>query len=174
MLTAQRRIQIYNDQIAALDRLTPLLQKRVDMGASSPAEVARARVAVDLVRTDRERAVTVQSIARRELAIVMGVNVPDFSGVVGDLSRVGVPPVFQIVLKAIDINRQLMRWSAVWAQRDAELLIARLKPIQMCRSLLVGGILTRYGMGRRSRRMTTPFVSGCRCRFPFGIRISAE
>ena len=129
MLTAQRRIQIYNDQIAALDRLTPLLQKRVDMGASSPAEVARARVAVDLVRTDRERAVTVQSIARRELAIVMGVNVPDFSGVVGDLSRVGVPPVFQIVLKAIDINPQLMRWSAVWAQRDAELLIARLKPI---------------------------------------------
>jgi cobalt-zinc-cadmium efflux system outer membrane protein len=129
VLTAQRRIQIYNDQIAALDRLTPLLQKRVDAGASSPAEVARARVAVDLVRTDRERAVTALSIARRELAIVMGVNVPDFSRVVGDLSRVGAPPVFQTVLKAIDINPQLMRWSAVWAQRDAELLIARLKPI---------------------------------------------
>ena len=129
VLTAQRRIQIYNDQIAALDRLTPLLQKRVDVGASSPAEVARARVAVDLVRTDRERAVTALSIARRELAIVMGVNVPDFSRVVGDLNRVGAPPVFQTVLKAIDINPQLMRWSAVWAQRDAELLIARLKPI---------------------------------------------
>jgi cobalt-zinc-cadmium efflux system outer membrane protein len=129
VLTAQRRIQIYNDQIAALDRLTPLLQKRVDAGASSPAEVARARVAVDLVRVDRERAVTASSIARRELAIVMGVNVPDFSRAVGDLNRVGAPPAFQTVLKAIDINPQLMRWSAVWAQRDAELLIARLKPI---------------------------------------------
>ena len=129
VLTAQRRIQIYNDQIAALDRLTPLLQKRVDAGASSPAEVARARVAVDLVRVDRERAVTALSIARRELAIVMGVNVPDFSAVIGDLSRVGAPPAFQAVLKAIDTNPQLMRWSAVWAQRDAELLIARIKPI---------------------------------------------
>jgi cobalt-zinc-cadmium efflux system outer membrane protein len=129
VLTAQRRIQIYDDQIAALDRLTPLLQKRVDAGASSPAEVARARVAVDVVRVDRERAVTASSIARRELAIIMGVNVPDFSRAVGDLNRVGVPPAFQTVLKAIDINPQLMRWSAVWAQRDAELLVARLKPI---------------------------------------------
>ncbi len=129
VLTSQRRIQIYNDQIAALDRLTPLLQKRVDLGASSPAEIARARVAVDLVRTDRERVVTALSAARRELAIAMGVNLPDFSEVVGNLGRVGAPPAFQTVLKAIDVNPQLMRWTAVWAQRDAELLIARLKPV---------------------------------------------
>ena len=129
VLTAQRRIQVYDGQIAALDRLTPLLQKRVETGASSPAEVARARVAVDLVRADRERAATTLSIARRELAITMGVNVPDFSKVVGNLNRVGAPPAFQTVLKAIDINPQLMRWTAVRAQREAELLIARLKPI---------------------------------------------
>ncbi len=129
VLTAQRRIQVYDGQIAALDRLTPLLQKRVETGASSPAEVARARVAVDLVRTDRERAAASLSIARRELAITMGVNVPDFSKVVGNLNRVGTPPAFQTVLKAIDINPQLMRWTAVRAQREAELLVARLKPI---------------------------------------------
>ena len=129
VLSAQRRIQIYDAQIAGLDRLTPLLQKRVEAGASSPAEIARARVAVDLVRTDRQRALTALSIARRGLASVMGGNVPDFSRVVGDLNPIGAPPVFPTVLRAIDINPQLMRWTALRAQRDAELLIARLKPI---------------------------------------------
>jgi cobalt-zinc-cadmium efflux system outer membrane protein len=41
VLSAQRRIDIYDLQIAALDRLTPLLQRRVEAGASAPAEVAR-------------------------------------------------------------------------------------------------------------------------------------
>jgi outer membrane protein, heavy metal efflux system len=129
VLSAQRRIQIYDTQIAALDHLTPLLQRRVESGASSPAEVARAQLAVDLVRADRERAATALSIARRELATIMGARAPDFSQVVGDLNRVGTPPALQTVLKAIDSNPQLIRWTAIRAQRDAELLLARLKPI---------------------------------------------
>jgi cobalt-zinc-cadmium efflux system outer membrane protein len=95
----------------------------------SPAEVARAQLAVDLVRADRERAATTLSIARRELTIIMGASAPDFSQAVGDLNRVGTPPAFQTVLGAIDSNPQLIRWTAIRAQRDAELLLARLKPI---------------------------------------------
>jgi cobalt-zinc-cadmium efflux system outer membrane protein len=41
VLSEQRRIDVYDLQIAALDRLTPLLQRRVEAGASAPAEVAR-------------------------------------------------------------------------------------------------------------------------------------
>ena len=129
VLSAQRRIQIYDTHIAALDRLTPFLQRRVEAGASSPAETARAQLAVDLLRAERERARAVLAIARLELATLMGVGAPDFPQVVGDLGRVGRPPSFQVVLRAIDSNPQLIRWTAIRAQRDAELLLARLKPI---------------------------------------------
>ena len=129
VLSGQRKVQIYDAQIASLDRLTPLLQRRVDAGASSPAEIARAQVAADLVRAERERARTALAIARRELAILMGSNAVDFAHVVGDLGRVGRPPPFPTVLRGLDSNPQLMRWTAIRAQKDAELLTARLKPV---------------------------------------------
>jgi cobalt-zinc-cadmium efflux system outer membrane protein len=59
----------------------------------------------------------------------MGVGAPDFAKVIGDLDRVGAPVAFRTVLSALDNNPQLIRWTAVRAQRDAELLLARLKPI---------------------------------------------
>ncbi len=129
VLSAQRRVQIYDAQIAALDRLAPLLQRRVDAGASSPAEIARAQVAVDLVRVERERAKTILSIARRDLATLMGDRTPSFPHVVGQFGNTSPPPAFKTVLAAIDGNPHLMRWTAVRAQREAELLSARLKPI---------------------------------------------
>jgi outer membrane protein, heavy metal efflux system len=128
VLAGQRRLQILDAQIAALNRVTPLLQRRVEAGASSPGEIARAQLASDLVRADRERAKTALAVARRELAALMGADSPDFGSAVGDLARVGKPPPFQTVLRAIDSLPQLARWTAVRAQRDAELILARLKP----------------------------------------------
>jgi outer membrane protein, heavy metal efflux system len=129
VLAGQRKVQIFDAQIASLDKLTPLLQRRVDAGASSPAEIARAHLAADLVRAERERARTALAIARRELAILMGASVVDFAHVVGDLGQLGRPAPFQAVLRGIDGNPQLIRWTAIRAQKDAELLSARLKPI---------------------------------------------
>lgn len=129
VLAAQRRIGIYDVQLAALQRLTPLLQRRVDAGASPPSEVARAQIAVDLVRAERERARATLAIARLELATLMGRNYPDFPGVVGDLGRMGRPQPFHVLQKALQQNPQLIRFTALRAQRDAELLVARLKPI---------------------------------------------
>jgi len=48
---------------------------------------------------------------------------------VGRLANVGQPPPFQAVVQAIEANPQLMRWTAVTAQRNAELILARLKSI---------------------------------------------
>jgi cobalt-zinc-cadmium efflux system outer membrane protein len=128
VLGAQRRVQIFNAQIAALDRLTPLLQRRVDAGAASVAETARSQVAVDLVKAERERARTALAIYRRELAALMGSNVPDFGPATGDLVLTGNPPPFRTIMATLDNNPQLIRWTAVRAQRDAELFAARLKP----------------------------------------------
>ncbi len=128
VLAGQRKVQIFDAQIASLDRLTPLLQRRVDAGASSPGEIARINLAGDLVRAERERARTALAIHRRELAMLMGAGRVDFSHVVGDFSRIGRPPAFAALLRGLERNPQLIRWTAVRAQRHAELLSARLKP----------------------------------------------
>ncbi len=128
VLGAQRRIQILDEQVVALDRLTPLLQRRVDAGASSPAETGRAEVASALVKADRERLRAVLASARRELGVLIGDSTAKFSSVSGQLDVTGRPPSFQSVVAAVDANPQLVRWTAVYAQRNAELLLARLKP----------------------------------------------
>ncbi|MFZ5679188.1 MAG: divalent metal ion exporter subunit IhpA [Pseudomonadota bacterium] len=129
IISAQRRIEIFDEQIASFDQLIPLLEKRVQEGASSPAETLRAQVAADLFRVERERSKTQLATARRDLAILMGDSSPRFGTAVGRLANIGQPPSFQAVVNAIEANPQLMRWTAVTAQRNAELLIARLKAI---------------------------------------------
>lgn len=128
VLGLQRRIQILDEQVAAIDKLTPLLQRRVDAGASSPAETGRAEVASALIKADREGLRATLASAKRELAVLMGGTTPNFSTVSGRLDVTGRPPSFQAVVAAIDANPQLVRWTAVYAQRNAELLIARLRP----------------------------------------------
>lgn len=128
VLGLQRRIQILDEQVGSIDRITPLLQRRVEAGASSPAETGRAEVASALVKADRERVRAALASARRELAILMGDTAPKFATVSGRLDATGRPPSFQAVVAAIDANPQLVRWTAVYAQRNAELLLARLKP----------------------------------------------
>jgi cobalt-zinc-cadmium efflux system outer membrane protein len=129
VVSAQRRIQIFDEQISGLDQLIPLLQKRVQEGASSPAETLRAQVAADLFRVDRERAKTQLATARRDLAILMGDSIPRFGAAAGRLAVIGQPPPFRSVVQAIEANPQLMRWTAVTAQRNADLILARLKRI---------------------------------------------
>ncbi len=129
VVSAQRRIQIFDEQISSLEQLIPLLQKRVQEGASSPAETLRAQVAADLFRVDRERAKTQLATARRDLAILMGDSIPRFGAAAGRLAVIGQPPPFRSVVQAIEANPQLMRWTAVTAQRNADLILARLKRI---------------------------------------------
>jgi len=128
VLGAQRRIEILDEQVAAIDQLSPLLQRRVEAGASSPAETGRAEVASALVKADRERVRAILASARRELAVLMGDTAPKFASVAGRFDVSGRPQSFQTVIAAIDANPQLVRWTAVYAQRNAELLIARLRP----------------------------------------------
>jgi cobalt-zinc-cadmium efflux system outer membrane protein len=128
-LSVQRRIQLLDRQATALEKLVPLMQRRVEAGASSPAEVSRTQAAVGLTRLERERARTALAVAWRELAAVMGMDRPDFAAVSGDFGRIARPAPLDAAIKAIEDNPQLMRWTAVRARRDAELLSARLKVV---------------------------------------------
>ncbi|MGP9812690.1 divalent metal ion exporter subunit IhpA [Rhodopseudomonas sp. NSM] len=128
VLGLQRRIQILDELVSSIDRITPLLKRRVEAGASSVAETGRAEVASALVKADRERTKSSLATARRELAILMGDTAPKFGALSGRLDVTGRPPAFQTVVAAIDANPQLVRWTAVYAQRNAQLILARLKP----------------------------------------------
>jgi len=128
-VSAQRRVGLLERQAAALEKLVPLMQRRVDAGASSPSEVSRTQAAVGTTRLERERARLALAIAKRELTALMGRDVPDFVTVSGDFGRIVRPAPFENLVKAIDDNPQLMRWTAIRAQRDGDLLVARLKPI---------------------------------------------
>jgi cobalt-zinc-cadmium efflux system outer membrane protein len=128
MLGAQRRMQIYDGLIKSLDGLEPLLRRRVEQGASSPADVNRAQIASDLIRAERERAQTALDTARRELAALMGRSSPDFGRAVGNFGAVGATPAFIALANALEGHPQLARWTAVRASRKAELVSARLKP----------------------------------------------
>ena len=52
----------------------PLMQRRVEAGASSPAEVTRVQAAVGFTRLERERSRTALAVARRELSVLMGLR----------------------------------------------------------------------------------------------------
>lgn len=128
-VSAQRRIALLDRQASALERLVPLMQRRTEAGASSPSEVSRTQAAAGLTRLEREKARLALAVARRELAALMGRDTPDFTSVSGDLGRLVRPAPLDNLIKAIDDNPQLMRWTAIRAQRDGDLLVARLKPI---------------------------------------------
>ncbi len=129
VLGGQQRVALLDRQLASIDRLNPQMQQRVDAGASSPADVARTRVVTELTRIDRDRARKALESARRDLALLMGATAPDFSYTAGNMGRIAQPPSFQTLLQAIESNPQLTRWTAVRAQKEAELLIARLKVV---------------------------------------------
>jgi cobalt-zinc-cadmium efflux system outer membrane protein len=128
-LAAQRRIILLDRHVAAVERVTPLVRRRVEAGASSPADLTRVQGAAGFLRLERERSRIALSQARRELANLMGLDVPDFAAVSGDFGRLPRPAPFEAIVKAIGDNPQLARWTAVRARRDADLLSARLKPV---------------------------------------------
>lgn len=166
VLGAQRKVQIYDEQIAALDRLAPLLQRRINAGASSPGEIARIQVASDLVRAERERARTGLAVARRELTVLMGASRVDFSHVTGNLSQVGRLPPFPALLRQIEKNPQLARWTAVRAQKDAELLSARLKGIPDVRLELAWKLMREPGDPGTGSRNNQAFRVGASIPIP--------
>ncbi|MGR7997908.1 TolC family protein [Xanthobacter sp. ZOL 2024] len=129
VLGAQNRVSILARQERAIARWAPLLQMRVDAGASSPAEISRARVAGDLARVELDRAKAALGTARRDLAVLMGQTEARFGLATGNLFGVSAPPPLSRLLKEAQGNPQLTRFTAVQGQRRAELSAARAKAV---------------------------------------------
>ena len=128
-LGAQARVTELEDQVSDLDQLTPLLQKRVEAGASSRAEISRGRVATEVTRVELAKARSAFQAARRELSVLMGEKVPSFSGVRGDFKRVGTPPSFDALMARALQTPLLTRFTSVYAQRRALYAAAQAKAV---------------------------------------------
>lgn len=129
VLAAQRRISILTAQVEERDALMPMLQRRIDAGASSAAEVSRARLAAELTRIDLDKAKVSLITARRELALQMGQSEPRFGAVSGNLLRVDAPPALQSVLRDAMANPQLTKFTATKAQRRAQVAAERARAV---------------------------------------------
>jgi len=125
MLGAQKRLAIAESRLGRAGRLVPGLKRQVQAGASSPVEVTRGEVSVDLARIEVDRARASVATARRNLANRIGPAAPAFGSVAGDLDRVAPPPPLNSVLLDFDANPRLTRWNALGLQRDAELGVQR-------------------------------------------------
>lgn len=128
-LGAQARVAELERQVDDLDRLTPLLERRVEAGASSRAEIARGRVATETTRVELVKAKASFQAARRELSVLIGDKAPSFGSVGGDLTRIGAPPSFEGLMSRALTTPQLTRFTAVKAQRRALLAAAEAKAI---------------------------------------------
>lgn len=129
VLGAQQKLHVLQTQVGAIGRLSPLLQQRVDAGASSPSEISRARVAADFARVEQDRAKAALGTARRELALLMGLPEAKFGRASGNLFRVNAPPPLPRLIKEAQGNPQLTRFTALQAQRRAELRSAEVKAV---------------------------------------------
>ncbi|WP_127089636.1 TolC family protein [Aquabacter cavernae] len=129
VLSAQRRLDILKGQVGDIERWAPLLRTRVEAGASSPSEISRSRVAVDLARVEQDKARAALLTARRELALLMGLTEARFAAVTGNLARLNAPPPLARILKSAQENPQLTRFTALKAQRSAELNGARAQAV---------------------------------------------
>ncbi|PZQ86807.1 MAG: divalent cation transporter [Leifsonia xyli] len=118
-LGAQARVAELEEQVSDFDQLTPLLQKRVEAGASSSAEISRGRVATETTRVELAKARSVFQAARRELSVLIGEKAPAFTAVRGDFKRIGTPPSLDALMARAMQTPQLTRFTAVKAQRRA-------------------------------------------------------
>jgi cobalt-zinc-cadmium efflux system outer membrane protein len=125
MLGAQKRLVIAERRLDRAGRLIPGLRRQVQAGASSPVEVTRGEVSVELARIEVDRARQALAAARRNLANRLGAGAMSFASVAGDLGRVAAPPPLSAVLADLDGNPRLVRWNALGLQRDAELGVQR-------------------------------------------------
>ena len=123
MLGAQKRLAIAESRLDRAGRLIPGLRRQVQAGASSPVEVTRGEVSIDLARIEVDRARQTVATARRNLTSRLGAAT--FASVSGDMDRVTAPPPLGAVLADLDGNPRLVRWNALGLQRGAELDVQR-------------------------------------------------
>ena len=124
-LAADERIRLADAMARIADRAVGAVSARVDAGAASPVDLARARV--DAARADAARSTAAQeaAVARSALAAACGDLGPEPGRLAGALARLPSLPSLSTLQARLDHVPAIGRWQTELDERDAALALAR-------------------------------------------------
>lgn len=126
VLGALQKLELLTRTGRRFDELVPLLRKRVEAGASPPADIARGELAAGRARVMTEKSrVEVQALKRQLVSNWSG-DVGDAAVVSGRLRHNGHPTIgLANLLPGLEEHPAVRIWAAVYSQRDGELRLQR-------------------------------------------------
>lgn len=126
VLGAQQRIELLGRSSKRFEDLLPLLRRRVEAGASLPADLSRGELAIGKAKVAVDKARAELLAARRQLVSNWSGTLGEFGSVSGRLRHNGHQlAALQGLLAGLDDNPVIRAWSAVYAQREGELRLQR-------------------------------------------------
>lgn len=126
VLGAQQRLELLVRSAKRFDDLLPLFRRRVEAGASPPADVSRGELAIGKSKVATEKARAEMQAAKRLLVANWAGAIADVTVVAGRLRHNGhQPTALPTLLSSLDQHPAIQAWSAVYAQREGELRLQR-------------------------------------------------
>ena len=126
VLGAQQRIELLGRSTKRFEDLLPLLKRRVEAGASPPADLSRGELAIGKAKVAVDKARAELQAARRQLVSNWSGTLAEVASVPGRLRHNGHQlAALQGLLASLDDHPVIRAWSAVYAQREGELRLQR-------------------------------------------------
>lgn len=138
VLTAQRRVALKEELLQVSEQFLHSIQKRVEAGKVSPAEISRARVAHSTVQIELEQAQQELASARQRLAANWGSTRPQFQKVTGELEKIPALPPQEKLQTLLANHPGLARWKTMLRQQEVRLSLE--KSLRVPDPTLSGGV----------------------------------
>jgi cobalt-zinc-cadmium efflux system outer membrane protein len=131
---ARRFVHVLSDQqmLTTAERATELAKQardaarqRVTIGASSPAAVGRAEIALARAEIEQEHAEHELATSRVKLAVLWGEQVPSFTAAQGDLFDLSAQASFDAYRARLESSPDLARFTPQLQAEDARVRLAR-------------------------------------------------
>lgn len=126
VLGAQQRIELLTRASKRFEDLIPLLKRRIEAGASLPADLSRGELALGKAKVAVDKARIEHVGARRQLVSNWSGALAEVPTVAGRLRHNGHQlAVLSGLLGSLDEHPVIRAWSAVYIQREGELRLQR-------------------------------------------------
>lgn len=122
-LSAQERLAVASQTVALAEKVVATVTARVEAGSVSPIEQTKAETEVAAARVAEANVLRDLRTARTGLAATWNATTPDFDSVSGKIEDIILPPPRDDLLKSIEKNPDLARWSSEMEMRHAALQV---------------------------------------------------
>jgi cobalt-zinc-cadmium efflux system outer membrane protein len=118
-LAADRRLELARKEHALAIETREVIRQLVEAGKASPMELTRMEVPVVNTELALARQSRLRDSAYRQLSLMWDTGAPSFTRVVGDLDPVSPPPYPDSLVRHINSNPEIARWSAAVSEQAA-------------------------------------------------------